>query len=898
MPHPTFTLPSSSPSPLSSKKFTSNSLSNDIPPPAATNTSYSFMDLDEWGSSGRPLRSGNRFSDLHHFGDPPPLAVSYLEPINDLLQFSSSRKLVERYEQPNPRDMLDDSTLMAPPPPAPFSGNSLHGDHGGWGLSNPLKWAGREGVSGSVVNSPSSHFFEERQPRWPAASRDSSTCSDNLAPSDVLADTPTQSSLSTTPPPPLSPALQAYFAQHPEIPNPFIPSPAFSARYTLVDVLGQGASSFVLSAIRNSDSSEAAVKFIYKDRIPGSGWKKDRGIGKLVPIEVFILRRLQHRNVVRFLDVFEDATFFYMVMESVKPLTLPFQTGMTKLDREGFGYEYLETSSSDTNMEDASLGARTASETVMMSSGSGSERELSVTMDTSSGESVQGDMGTSMKMEVGNPRMPSSLRLPSPRINAQQQQQQQQQQQGPLPSSGPSLSSLDRVAEASSATSEKMLHRAKHPHHLHPHGHAHPHSHHHHSHHHHHQLQTVHVPFHHGIAAAQVALQSYPFHTEPHHHRHSNTKHHHHHHHHHLGVRDKRSEHTPVVMTSVGGGHAGGGSPNNSPPKASNEISHYHQQQQQQYQPHEQQQQQQQQQTVRRSLLRARKTSQDLFDCIERFPRLPELLAWSIFRQVADAVGYLHSRGFVHLDIKDENVILAYEPLSATSTTSSNGSAMSLDAPLDPSSTGGLCVKLIDFGSARPIPSETAIPDWFDFPSFQGTLPYAAPEILKGAMDSTGNTRWRGPPEDVYALGVLLFVLLEGTLPFPATQRASVVQGQLRLMAYTTARQNLYPSSTIQETDSFAALRSNGSYASLLAHGEKLGDVFKQEVAMRMAGAPIEGMRTRRSKACLDLVKGMLEPDVSKRLTMEEVLKHRWVVGGGKATSAETSTGVGGEEGG
>ena len=54
-----------------------------------------------------------------------------------------------------------------------------------------------------------------------------------------------------------------------------------------------------------------------------------------------------------------------------------------------------------------------------------------------------------------------------------------------------------------------------------------------------------------------------------------------------------------------------------------------------------------------------RSSSQDLFDCIERNPRMPETVAWSIFKQLVDAVMYLHEMGYVHRDIKDENVIHA-----------------------------------------------------------------------------------------------------------------------------------------------------------------------------------------------------------------------------------------------
>lgn len=119
-------------------------------------------------------------------------------------------------------------------------------------------------------------------------------------------------------------------------------------------------------------------------------------------------------------------------------------------------------------------------------------------------------------------------------------------------------------------------------------------------------------------------------------------------------------------------------------------------------------------------------TGVDLFDRVESQPLgLEPYEIRSLIGQLADAVRFLHLNGIVHRDIKDENVILDGE---------------------------GRC-QLIDFGSAahwRPGKR---------WDTFSGTLHYASPEILRGEM-------YGGKEQDVWALGVVGYVLLVGETPF------------------------------------------------------------------------------------------------------------------------------------
>jgi len=116
----------------------------------------------------------------------------------------------------------------------------------------------------------------------------------------------------------------------------------------------------------------------------------------------------------------------------------------------------------------------------------------------------------------------------------------------------------------------------------------------------------------------------------------------------------------------------------------------------------------------------------DLFEYIESSPDgLPTDEVRRIFGQIVDGVAFLHERNIVHRDLKDENVILDRD-----------GNA-----------------QLIDFGSAAYVKEGSK------FETFSGTLDFAAPEVLKGIPHG-------GKEIDIWALGVILFVLITGECPF------------------------------------------------------------------------------------------------------------------------------------
>ncbi|TBU35195.1 kinase-like protein [Dichomitus squalens] len=121
----------------------------------------------------------------------------------------------------------------------------------------------------------------------------------------------------------------------------------------------------------------------------------------------------------------------------------------------------------------------------------------------------------------------------------------------------------------------------------------------------------------------------------------------------------------------------------------------------------------------------------DLFDLVESYPHgLPPDLIRTYLGQIADACAFLHSKGIVHRDIKDENVVLG---------------------------PAGKCV-LIDFGSSGLVRKG-------GWDTFSGTLDYAGPEILRGE-------RYYGKEQDVWAFGVVAYVMLVGECPFTTAAEA------------------------------------------------------------------------------------------------------------------------------
>ncbi|KAM4749429.1 testis-specific serine/threonine-protein kinase 1-like [Rhinophrynus dorsalis] len=164
---------------------------------------------------------------------------------------------------------------------------------------------------------------------------------------------------------------------------------------------------------------------------------------------------------------------------------------------------------------------------------------------------------------------------------------------------------------------------------------------------------------------------------------------------------------------------------------------------------------------------------------------LPEDESHKLFGQLVRAVKYCHDRSIVHRDLKCENVLL-----------------------------DGKCnIKLTDFGFGNQLTCDGAGNTNLSR-TFCCTPSYAAPEVLQ-------RKPYQAKASDIWSLGVILFVMVCGNLPFDDTNFKRLIRMQME-------HQVNFP------------------------HDKHLSSEYK------------------------DLVCLMLQPDVTRRLTVDEVLSHRW----------------------
>uniref|UniRef100_A0A669BKD2 Ribosomal protein S6 kinase n=1 Tax=Oreochromis niloticus TaxID=8128 RepID=A0A669BKD2_ORENI len=196
----------------------------------------------------------------------------------------------------------------------------------------------------------------------------------------------------------------------------------------------------------------------------------------------------------------------------------------------------------------------------------------------------------------------------------------------------------------------------------------------------------------------------------------------------------------------------------------------------------------------------------ELLERIKRKKLFGEAEASQLLQSLVSAVSFMHEAGVVHRDLKPENVLFADEGEDSV-------------------------LKVIDFGFARLCPAGSAP---LQTPCF--TLQYAAPELFESAGYDKSC--------DLWSLGVILYTMLSGQVPFQSEQRGMT-----------------------------------SSYAADIMQKIKEGD-------FSLDGEPWKGV----SEDAKELVKGLLTVDPESRLKLSDLKENSWLQGGASMSTTPLCT--------
>lgn len=240
----------------------------------------------------------------------------------------------------------------------------------------------------------------------------------------------------------------------------------------------------------------------------------------------------------------------------------------------------------------------------------------------------------------------------------------------------------------------------------------------------------------------------------------------------------------------------------------------------------------------------------ELYDRIATKLYYKESDARHVINGLLSAIKYIHDKNIVHRDVKPENLFLT-------------------------SRTNDISFKLADFGFAcyctprktrylsRKSSTFTKVTKslkTYVLTENCGTLGYVAPEVL--------NEMPYGKPVDMWSIGVLMYVLLCGYLPFQHNAGKKDAQ--------STPKDDAEPENTVK----VRRTRSENQLTNTLpqyANSEKVVKLLTKLGKFEFH----EEYWAEISSEAKDLISSLLVVDMDKRLNVEEALHHPWVTGSG-----------------
>lgn len=213
-----------------------------------------------------------------------------------------------------------------------------------------------------------------------------------------------------------------------------------------------------------------------------------------------------------------------------------------------------------------------------------------------------------------------------------------------------------------------------------------------------------------------------------------------------------------------------------------------------------------------------------------------------VFSELVKAVGWLHEVGVVHRDIKLENILFTTNPFILPPTSTSSIPLHLLPPPGQP------LIKLTDFGLSRFISPASPL-----LYTRCGSESFAAPEIIMGKP-------YDGRETDAWALGVVLYGLIIGELPFDREESIKLPDG-------------------IATPGGGNSERVRGrKKMHRIAKGEYTWPSPEPALSQDIPGAYVPGTATPSARA---VISSLLERSPSKRAKPSDLWEYEWMLGPG-----------------